>query len=355
MGNGGKNWIRLKFPLDSMKRWIFLLIGVVIVSFWWQFRSSDNGGGMKFVYSLTGKSETKATIAPGFEGGSGWLNTEAVGLKVDEELDLKYLVGDGVGGGKTKAMLVDFWTYSCINCQRTIPYLKSWWEKYKDQGLVIVGVHTPEFEFEKDRENVRKAMDKYGVAWPVVQDNDYKIWEAYKNRYWPRKYLINASGVIVYDHIGEGAYEETEREIQALLGAEDMAVTEESNGGAGVWGSRLTPELYINSRGQASGHLGKGRDRVELQGEWVVRADFASAGKGASLKLLFRAGEVNLVMSLEGVDEKEVGVVVDSEENKLVKVVEDDLYKLWQGKLGQHELVMEFEEGIRVHAFTFGK
>src|SRR3989344_6519435 len=116
-----------------------------------------------------------------------------------------------------KVILVDFWTYSCINCQRTLPYLTSWYEKYKDQGLEIVGVHTPEFEFEKEYDNVVRATEQFGVTYPTVLDNDYGTWTAYKNRYWPHKYLIDIDGFIRYDHIGEGAYAETERVIQELL------------------------------------------------------------------------------------------------------------------------------------------
>ena len=104
-----------------------------------------------------------------------------------------------------KVILVDFWTYSCINCQRTTPYLNAWYEKYKDKGFVIIGVHTPEFEFEKDYNNVKMATGKFGIKFPVVLDNDFSTWTAYKNQYWPRKYLIDIDGYIIYDHIGEGS------------------------------------------------------------------------------------------------------------------------------------------------------
>src|SRR3989344_3502091 len=132
----------------------------------------------------------------------GYINTD--------NITLAELVGK-------KVILVDFWTYSCINCQRTQPYLNAWYEKYRAAGLEIIGVHTPEFEFEKNYENVKRAVEKAGIKYPVVQDNDYATWQAYGNRYWPRKYLIDIDGYIVYDHIGEGGYEETERKIQELL------------------------------------------------------------------------------------------------------------------------------------------
>jgi thiol-disulfide isomerase/thioredoxin len=144
-------------------------------------------------------------IAPGFEGGGAWINSEPLNLT---EL-----------GAQGKVVLVDFWTFGCYNCRNTLPYLKQWWEKYNDQGLVIVGVHTPEFNSERVLANVQDAVKEQGIAWPVVQDNDYAIWRAYGNRYWPRFYLVDERGQIIYDHIGEGAYEETEARIAAALAA----------------------------------------------------------------------------------------------------------------------------------------
>ncbi|MEK6869480.1 MAG: thioredoxin family protein, partial [Nanoarchaeota archaeon] len=140
--------------------------------------------------------------APELAGIAGYINT-------NPEIKIQNLKG--------KVVLVDFWTYTCINCIRTFPYLKDWHNKYADKGLVIVGVHTPEFEFEKKYENVKSAVEKYGLKYAVVQDNNYETWRAYKNRYWPHKYLIDIDGFIRYDHIGEGAYAETERVIQELL------------------------------------------------------------------------------------------------------------------------------------------
>ena len=116
-----------------------------------------------------------------------------------------------------KVVLVDFWTYTCVNCIRTLPYLKAWHEKYADAGLVIVGVHTPEFEFEKDRENVVNAAEEFGVEWAIAQDNDFGTWRAFRNRYWPAKYLVDKDGLIRYTHFGEGAYDETELWIRGLL------------------------------------------------------------------------------------------------------------------------------------------
>jgi thiol-disulfide isomerase/thioredoxin len=143
--------------------------------------------------------------APDFDGGGAWINSDP--------LTLADLTRQG------KVVLVDFWTYGCYNCQNTLPYVKQWWEKYKDRGLVIVGVHTPEFASEQVLENVQAAVQREGIGWPVVQDNDYTIWRAYGNHYWPRFYLVDQRGKIIYDRIGEGAYAETERQIAAALEA----------------------------------------------------------------------------------------------------------------------------------------
>ena len=140
-------------------------------------------------------------VAPELAGIKAWINAEPLKLS-----DLR-----------GKVVLVDFWTYTCVNCIRTFPYLKLWHSKYVDDGLVIVGVHTPEFAFEKKPENVRQAVKEYGLAWPVVLDNDYATWQAYRNRYWPAKYLIDKDGVIRYTHFGEGRYAETESKIRELL------------------------------------------------------------------------------------------------------------------------------------------
>ncbi len=139
--------------------------------------------------------------APEFVGIDKWLNTEP--------LTMQQLRG--------KVVLVDFWTFDCINCINTLPYVKSWHDKYKDQGLVIVGVHTPEFLHESSTDNVKAAMKRFDIRYPVAQDNRYATWTAYSNRYWPATYLINKKGQIVYKHFGEGKYQETEAAIRALL------------------------------------------------------------------------------------------------------------------------------------------
>ncbi|NML32505.1 thioredoxin family protein [Paraburkholderia antibiotica] len=142
-----------------------------------------------------------ASTAPEFTGITQWLNSEP--------LTLQQLRG--------KVVLVDFWTYSCINCANTLPYVKSWHQKYKDQGLTVIGVHTPEYPFERDTGNVKTALKRLGITYPVAQDNQYATWNAYNNQYWPAFYLIDRKGQIVYSHFGEGDYAQTEAKIQALL------------------------------------------------------------------------------------------------------------------------------------------
>ena len=140
-----------------------------------------------------------------FDGIASWINSEPLTL-------------DGLRGN---VVLVDFWTYSCINCIRTLPYVKIWHDKYADQGLVIIGMHSPEFSFEKERAGVIEAAKKFGLEYPIAQDNDFVTWRSFNNMYWPSKYLIDRNGVIRYTHIGEGAYEETEQMIQRLLAEPD--------------------------------------------------------------------------------------------------------------------------------------
>lgn len=143
-----------------------------------------------------------AQSLPEFQGISQWLNSSP--------LDMADLKG--------KVVLVQFWTFACINCQRTLPYIIRWHQQYAAQGLKIVGVHTPEFPFERDINNVKKALKQRQITYPVALDNDYKTWSAYQNQYWPHLFLADRQGIQRYDHIGEGAYEETEQIIRKLLG-----------------------------------------------------------------------------------------------------------------------------------------
>lgn len=151
--------------------------------------------------SIAGPTVGDQGQAPEFAGIDQWLNSPPLKM---EEL-------------RGKVVLVDFWTYSCINCVNTLPYVKQWHEKYKDQGLVVVGVHTPEFPFEKATANVQAALKRFDIRYPVAQDNAYATWSAFRNQYWPATYLIDANGRVVYRHFGEGNYAETEATIRTLL------------------------------------------------------------------------------------------------------------------------------------------
>lgn len=303
-------------------------------------------------------------------------------------------IGEFVG---KKVVLLDIWTYSCINCQRTLPYLKSWWEKYKDKGLVIIGLHTPEFEFEKVYANVLAAVKKFGIEYPVVLDNDYSTWRAYRNQYWPRKYLIDIDGYIVYDHIGEGGYEETERQIQKTLaermerldekGGVDVAITKE------VAVSRAgSPEVYFGaSRNEYLGNGERGSigvqtftlpeshslNRLYLGGEWNIQNEYAeNKSAGAAIEFRYRAKEVYFVASSEegvtvkiyndGVLQKGDGATdcrekdfcsgEDVSADGTVFVKDDRLYKLIENKgTEEHVLKIEIESpGLKAFTFTFG-
>lgn len=183
-------------------------------------------------------------LAPEFVGITQWLNSEP--------LTMAELRG--------KVVLVDFWTYSCINCIRTLPYLRDWHEKYARHGLVMVGVHAPEFDFEKDEQNVRDAIARQRVAWPVAMDNGHVTWAAYRNRYWPRKYLMDQNGVQRYDVIGEGRYEQTELKIRELLEETGAELSDVPVGGvdAEQTGPRsaITRELYAGLQWAPGGYLG---------------------------------------------------------------------------------------------------
>ena len=198
--------------------------------------------------AVTPEPEVEPTAVPVREIAEGPLAAEPVGIYAwinTEPLTLEQLRG--------KVVLVDFWTYTCVNCIRTFPYLKLWHSRYADDGLVILGIHTPEFEFEKNYWNVLEATEENGITWPVAQDNDFETWRAYENRFWPAKYLIDQDGVIRYTHFGEGKYAETEEEIRRLLAesgadlSDDLELPKDQNLDPtylNTLQAEVTPELY---------------------------------------------------------------------------------------------------------------
>jgi len=293
-----------------------------------------------------------------------------------------------------KVVLVDFWTYSCINCLRTLPYLKAWYEKYRSQGLIIIGVHTPEFAFEKDQGNVERAIRDLGIAYPVVMDNQFAIWNAYKNEYWPAHYLIDAQGWIRQQHFGEGQYQETEQMIQALLKEAHQGQLEISDELVQAVGSGPTapassmarsPETYLGYERQenlvssssikrdaakwysAPGFLSP--NRWTLSGKWQVSAEaIVLHASGGAISYRFYGRDLHLVMgsnngmpvrfkvTLDGVAPGENhGTDIDAQGNGVIW--EQRLYQLIRQNdgTGEHLFRIEFlDEGAEAFAFTFG-
>ena len=304
---------------------------------------------------------------------SGFVNTEP--------LTIRELIGK-------KVVLVDFLTYSCINCQRTFPYLNAWYEKYKDQGLEIVGIHTPEFAFEKDIDNVRAAMKRFGITHPIVLDNDYGTWNAYENRYWPNKYLIDIHGNVVYQHIGEGAYEETETKIKELLAERaalfgDVTKNDDrlvSSAIEGMINEGRSPETYFGSHRNeflANGDALRAgaqtfslpntikQNKLYLVGVWNITPEYAESSGAASVYYKYNAREVFIVGDASIPTEMEVfqdgarvGISAgeDVDEAGTVVIKESRLYKLIRNNVpGEHTLELRIKEnGVRLYALTFG-
>jgi cytochrome c biogenesis protein CcdA/thiol-disulfide isomerase/thioredoxin len=265
-----------------------------------------------------------------------------------------------LAGLRGRVVLVDFWTYSCINCLRTLPYLRAWDARYRRAGLTIVGVHAPEFPFERDAGNVARAVRANRLRYPVAQDNDFATWDAYGNRFWPAKYLIDARGRVRYTHFGEGAYAGTERAIRALLreagrgrlGAGARARTDGALPGA-------TPETYLGAdraervvRGAAAAD--PPLHHVGMQGRWRVEPDRAVAERGARLNLRFAAQRVYLVLGSHG-GLRRVRILLDGRRRRTVRVRSHRLYELVRlARAGTHVLTLKPDPGTEAYAFTFG-
>ncbi len=318
---------------------------------------------------MKGKQKNIGTKAPEFPSNLEWFNTKP--------LTMKALRG--------KVVMIDFWTYSCVNCIRTLPHIKKWNDTYSEKGLVIIGVHTPEFAFEGQGVNVKNAVGELGLKYPVVMDSDYLVWNLYANHWWPRKLLVSHEGKIVYDHIGEGGYAETEQAIQDALraaGAKRLPKISASEAGSGAVCHPLTQETYLGyergryaNRNVEARHLVKykrvkGRDDMpSLEGMWNVNKEFAASGGGA-LHMPYMAGEVNLVMDPNGHERRtvilekngkpilhtEAGDDVSFEDGQSVVYVDvPRMYKLISAKQYQEGvLTLRAPEGVQVYAFTFG-
>ena len=302
--------------------------------------------------------------APEFTGINKWLNT-------DKPLSIKDLRG--------KVVLVDFWTYTCINCIRTLPFVTSWYDKYKDKGFVVIGVHTPEFEFEKNTDNVKNAIQQYKIHYPVAQDNDYSTWQTYNNQYWPAEYLIDAQGNIRRTHFGEGEYDQTEMKIKELLEEAGKKVDNSLlNMKDQTPTGQLSPETYVGSKrieNISSSEQVKGgvqtfsiQDGLPLHyfsfgGTWDIQPEYAVTAKDSTLDFHFFAKKVFLVITPKKAGD-EVKVSVDKQpgnggdvKSGIITLDTPRLYELVSLKktAEDHTLHLEFlEEGTEVFAFTFG-
>ena len=314
---------------------------------------------------------------PALDGAVTWLNSPPL----------------TAAGLKGKVILVDFWTYSCINCLRAIPYVRAWAEKYKDQGLVVIGVHAPEFAFEKNVNNVKKAVADLKIGYPVAVDNDYAIWRAFKNQYWPAHYFIDAEGRIRHHHFGEGDYEGSERVIQQLLAeagktaapGDLVAVTAQGVEAASAKADVASPETYVGygraenfvSPGgavkDASHVYADGGPRLNewgLKGDWTITAEHAGLNKNdGSIVYRFHARDLHLVLG-PGADGKPVSFRVtidgmapgashgmDTDADGKGVVTEERLYQLIRldGPVGDHTFEIQFlNPGVQAYAFTFG-
>ena len=362
---------------------IAVIVAVVIVGLGAYFNTLDKPKITDTQNQTTGNKqgsntdivdESQFPIAPDLTGISGYINTSQEDLKV---------------AMKDKVVLYDFWTYSCINCIRTFPYLKAWNEKYTNKGLLIVGVHSPEFEFEKDINNVKMAVGKYGLTYPVVLDNDHKIWNAFGNRYWPAEYLTDSLGHIRHTHFGEGSYDETEKAIQQLLDERNLHLGLNVTADQPLvdikehqFGNQQTPELYFgysfasgrdflgNSEGFQDGQIvtyslpsNLQQDHFYLEGQWQNLPD--------SMKLISQSGKIVLPYYAKDVhivaaNKIDLQVLLDGNpitadnagtdiQNDVVHVSENRLYNLVSSSVaGQHTLTIIAQSGFEIYTFTFG-
>ncbi|MFC1616333.1 cytochrome c biogenesis protein DipZ [Patescibacteria group bacterium] len=321
--------------------------------------NTDDMGKPLFDYSL------EMVKAPEIIAGGQWFNSDP--LKISE------LEG--------QVVVLDFWTYSCINCIRTLPFVQSWYEKYEDSGLVVIGVHTPEFEFEKDSKNLQEAIDDFGLTYPIVQDNDYETWRAYSNRYWPAKYFIDKNGNLRDIHIGEGDYDDSEKLIQELLN-EAGYDTDYSINNPTYDIFSITPETYLGYdrilnfassepilKDELSSYSFSDdlpTHHIAFSGDWIIKSESSNPQKGASLIINFESKNVFLVMSPKNSKSGRIEVFLDDQKvdefgtldvvDGIITVDQDRLYEVIDlDKSGQHLLRFDFlDENVEVYAFTFG-
>jgi len=297
-----------------------------------------------------GSNSSEHTPAPEFTGISTWLNSSPLTM----------------AGLKGKVVLVQFWTYSCINCLRTLPYVTKWYGKYKDKGFIVIGVHTPEFSFEKETSNVATAIKRFGINYPVALDNRYSTWKAYENQYWPAEYLIDSSGKIVATQFGEGNYQKLEDAIARLVG-DSLPDARVDDPDLSVIGS---PEMYFGTEKNSGAIVGSQApeagehfyaapknvplDRFALSGNWKLSEDSAtSSADGDEILLRFRAPKANLVAGSSS--PQTLLITVDGEPQSPVAVQGSQLYSLYSGSNGEHVLRVTIPKaGLSAFTFTFG-
>ncbi|MFI4937746.1 MAG: cytochrome c biogenesis protein DipZ [Candidatus Berkiellales bacterium] len=294
-------------------------------------------------------------LAPDFQNVTAWINSPPLTI---QEL-------------RGKVVLIDFWTYSCINCVRTLPYLKSWYTKYHNQGLVIVGVHSPEFEFEKNIDNIKLGVAKYQILYPVAVDNNYGTWTNYHNQYWPAHFLIDKNGKVVYEHFGEGDYDITEHNIAVLLGTKNPVVHNPEHREIGLG---QTPETYLGyarldsfggtesiSTNEVKNYTYPKillRNEWALQGKWFIGAEkIISEEKDAAIKIHFFARKVYVVMGSKNKVPISIGILLNGKPLAPAITLKDEmLYQVLdfqQPTSGILELIPN-SEGAEMYTFTFG-
>jgi cytochrome c biogenesis protein CcdA/thiol-disulfide isomerase/thioredoxin len=294
--------------------------------------------------------------APAFAGITTWINTPG-----GRPLTLAGLHG--------KVVLIDFWTYSCVNCIRTLPYLKGWYARYHRDGLVIVGVHTPEFAFEHVVSNVRRAVAEHGIRYPVAVDDSYGTWNAWANQYWPADYLIDRNGDVRDAHFGEGGYAQTQAAIRLLLGAQSRGPLAHATGAIAPSATIGTEETYLGTY-RAGGYAQQlhedidwryrppasvAQNTVALAGRWRVELHQIVAGRGARLLFRYTAPRIYVVAAPPAGGHTVLRVTVDGRRLGAIHVPHDDLYQLARlPTSGPHLLDLAVTPGASLYSFTFG-
>jgi thiol-disulfide isomerase/thioredoxin len=312
---------------------------------------------------LVAQGRDPSTIAGRVDPEDLPVGPEAPALRAEGWLNSRPLAARDLRG---KVVVYDFWTYSCVNCVRTIPYIRSWFERYRRDGLVVVGVHSPEFGFEKSDANVAAAVKRLDVTWPVAFDDDLEIWRDFSTNYWPSKYVADRSGRVRYVHFGEGAYEETEDVLRKLLGVKPASPRATAPGTREAHvGTDITRETYLGTD--------RGPGDARIVGAWQRDGEkIVAAARGATVELPYRAREVNLVLApapagpvdvlveLDGAPlppaYRTPQIRVDAEGRTFVRVDVPDMYRLVLGRAIEDHTLRLTAQGpdLQAFAFTFG-